>query len=59
MGAGGVSGRCAMTSNFLFAAYLVFAAVLAWDYFAPRLRLKRACHRIVSRARREAAKNPR
>ena len=36
---------------------LNFAAYLAWDFLAPRIRLARARRNIVQRARREATRN--
>ncbi|GAA4864678.1 heme exporter protein CcmD [Luteimonas vadosa] len=45
--------------EYVLAAYAVFAAVLAWDYVAPRLRmaqLRRAARREA--ARRATAKQP-
>jgi heme exporter protein D len=43
-------------SNYAVAAYAVFALALGWDYFAPRLRLRRVLRDIAARARREAAR---
>ena len=45
-------------NNFVASAYCVFAAVLAWDYVAPHLRLASVRRAIALRARREAAKKP-
>jgi heme exporter protein D len=45
-----------IASNYVAGAYLVFAAVLAWDYLAPRVQLRRALRAIAARARREAAR---
>ena len=45
-----------MTSNYVLAAYAVFALVLAWDAFAPRVRLQRILRDIRDRAAREAAR---
>jgi heme exporter protein D len=47
-----------MTLDYVTAAYLVFAAVLAWDYVAPRLRLARVRRAIALRQRREAGAKP-
>ena len=43
-------------SSYVVAAYAVFALALGWDYFAPRLRLRRARRAIVARAQREGAR---
>ena len=43
-------------SDYAAAAYLVFAVALAWDYAAPRVRLRRALREVAARARRDAAK---
>jgi heme exporter protein D len=43
-------------SNYVVAAYAVFALALGWDYLAPRLRLRRALRAIASRAQRDAAR---
>ena len=45
-----------MKSDYATAAYVVFAAALAWDYLAPRLRLRRALRAIAARTRRESAR---
>jgi len=42
--------------EYVVGAYAVFAAVLAWDYAAPRWRLAQVRRRIVLRAGREAAR---
>ena len=42
--------------NYVAAAYLVFALVLAWDYLAPRWQLRQALRAIALRARRDADK---
>ena len=42
--------------GYVVAAYAVFAAFLAWDFVAPRLRLSRTRRDIAARARREAAR---
>jgi heme exporter protein D len=41
---------------FIASAYLVFFAVLVWDYVAPRIRLGNIRRAIALRARREKAK---
>jgi len=38
--------------NYVIAAYLVFAAVLLWDYVAPRIRVRQ----LLRSARRLAAR---
>ena len=45
-------------NGFVASAYSVSAAVLVWDYVAPRVRLGTIRRAIVMRARREAAKKP-
>lgn len=47
-----------MSFDYVTAAYLVFAVVLAWDYLAPRLRLRRVRRTIALRQRREAGAKP-
>lgn len=42
--------------GYVIGAYAVFAAVLAWDYAAPRWRLARTRREIGQRARRDAAR---
>lgn len=42
--------------EYVLGAYAVFAAFLAWDFVAPRLRLRRARATVVQRAQREAAR---
>jgi len=42
---------------FVASAYGVFAAVLVWDYLAPRGRLARVRRDIALRGRRETARN--
>ena len=42
--------------NYVIAAYAVFAAMLLWDYFAPRLQLAQALRAIRLQRRRDAAK---
>ena len=43
--------------EYVVGAYAVFAAFLAWDFLAPRLRIARTRRAIVQRARREAARS--
>jgi heme exporter protein D len=43
-------------ANYVAGAYAVFAAVLAWDFFAPRLRLARVRRQILQREKRDAAR---
>ncbi len=43
--------------EYVVGAYAVFAAFLAWDFLAPRLRIARIRRAIVQRARREAARS--
>lgn len=43
--------------EYVVGAYAVFAAFLAWDFLAPRLRIARVRRAIVQRARREAARS--
>ncbi len=45
-----------MKLDYVSAAYALFAIVLAWDYFVPRIRLARVRRMIVLRIRRNAAK---
>ncbi len=45
-----------MKLDYVSASYLVFAAVMAWDYLAPRLQLARVRRNIGLRIRRAAAK---
>ena len=42
--------------GYLHLAYLAAAAILAWDYLAPRLHLSRLRRAIAQRARRDAAR---
>jgi heme exporter protein D len=44
--------------GYVVAAYAVFAAFLAWDFLAPRLRLARAHRAIRLQAQRVAARAP-
>ena len=43
-------------NNFVASAYVVFAAVLVWDYVVPRVRLGNIRRAIVMRVRRETSK---
>ena len=43
---------------FVASAYAVFAAVLVWDYLAPRIRLGNIRRAIALRLRRESSKKP-
>ncbi len=43
-------------AGYVVGAYAVFAAVLAWDFVAPRVRLARVRREIAARARREATR---
>ena len=43
--------------EYVVGAYAVFAAFLAWDFLAPRLRIARIRRAIVQRARREASRS--
>jgi heme exporter protein D len=45
-------------NGFVASAYGVFAAVLVWDYLAPRIQLARARRAIALRIRRDAGKKP-
>jgi heme exporter protein D len=45
-----------MWIDYVGAAYAVFAAVLAWDYLAPRIQLARLRRQIALRIRRDAAR---
>ena len=42
--------------NYLVAAYAVFVVVLAWDYVATRLQIRRQLRNARLRASREAAR---
>ena len=42
--------------NYLIAAYVVFAVVLAWDYVATHLQIRRQLRNARLRASREAAR---
>jgi heme exporter protein D len=43
-----------MTLDYVAIAYLAFAAVLGWDYLAPRIRLAQVRRAIALRLRRES-----
>jgi heme exporter protein D len=45
-------------NNFVASAYAVFAAVMVWDYVAPRVRLGKVRRAIALRLRRETSKKP-
>ena len=45
--------------HYLIAAYAVFAIVLAWDYIATRLQIRRQLRNARLRASREAARTSR
>ena len=42
--------------GYVIAAYGVFAVVMAWDWLAPRLQIRRALRRVRLRTAREAAR---
>lgn len=42
--------------EYVVGAYAVFAAYLAWDFAAPRWRIRRTQRAISQRARRDAAR---
>jgi heme exporter protein D len=42
--------------EYVVAAYAVFAAVLAWDFIAPRLKIARILRDVRLRAKRDAAR---
>jgi heme exporter protein D len=42
--------------NYVIAAYAVFAAMLLWDFLAPRLQLAQALRAIRLQRRRDEAK---
>jgi len=42
--------------NYVIAAYVVFAAMLLWDYLAPKLQLSQALRAIRLHRQRNAAK---
>lgn len=43
-------------AGYVLAAYLVFAAVLLWDFVAPRLRIAQLLRSLRRRAARQAAR---
>jgi heme exporter protein D len=43
-------------AGYVIGAYAVFAAVLAWDWLAPRLQLRRALRAVRLRAMRESSR---
>lgn len=45
-----------MTTDYVGAAYAVFALVLGWDYLAPRIKLSRVRRAIALRIHRDAAR---
>ena len=45
--------------NYLIAAYAVFAAMLLWDFLAPKLLLAQALRAIRLQRQRDAAKRKR
>jgi len=45
-----------MKLDYVGAAYVLFVLVLAWDYFAPRIKLAQVQRQIALRVRRDAAK---
>ena len=45
-----------MKLDYVSAAYLAFAVVLAWDFFVPRMKLAQVRRAVAARARRDAAK---
>ena len=52
-------GRIVSYRNYVIAAYAVFAAMLLWDYLAPKLQLSQALRAIRLQYRRDAAgRNP-
>lgn len=44
-------------SEFVAAAYIIFAVALLWDYLAPRLDYKKTLRNIRLRARRQTNKH--
>ena len=45
-----------MRIDYVGAAYVVYALVLAWDYLAPRIKLARVRRAIARRPHRDAAR---
>jgi hypothetical protein len=43
-------------TEFLFAAYAVFAVALLWDFFTPRIAYKKVLRRIVLKSMRAKSK---
>ena len=43
-------------AGYVIAAYAVFAAVLLWDFVAPRIRIAQVLRAVRVLARREAAR---
>ena len=43
--------------NYVVAAYAVFAIVLAWDFIAPRLQIRRELRAARLRAARDGSRN--
>ncbi|MCC7248317.1 MAG: heme exporter protein CcmD [Lysobacter sp.] len=42
--------------EYVIGAYAVFMATLIWDFFSPRLRIRRILRGVRMRAQREAAR---
>ena len=42
--------------EYVIAAYAVFLATFIWDFFSPRLRIRRTLRGVRMRAQREAAR---
>jgi heme exporter protein D len=42
--------------EYLVAAYVIFAVVLAWDFIAPKLKIARVLRDVRLRAKRDAAR---
>jgi len=45
--------------GYVAASFAVFVLVLAWDYLAPRFKLRQVRRAIALRTRRDAARNER
>ena len=45
-----------MSTEYVGAAYAVFALVLGWDFLAPRIKLARVRRAIALRTHRDAAR---
>ena len=41
---------------YVWSAYALFGAMLAWDFLVPRLRERRALRQVLRRAQRDAAR---